>query len=96
MNENPLSKRAPRPPAPPSPRTLRVLLWLRLIFAALALAAFVGVWAITGALYAPWRIALGLLVAAPFLLMPDLLREGIAAAPPAAPSTAPPARDEGD
>ncbi len=59
-------------PPPPSERSLA---WVRLVFVVLALAALAGVWVITGALSLPWRIALAVLVAAPFLLMPDLLRD---------------------
>lgn len=65
-------------PPPPSERSLA---WLRLIFLLLALGALAGVWAITGALSLPWRIGLAVLVAAPFLLLPDLLRDKTAAPP---------------
>lgn len=65
-------------PPPPSEHSLAVL---RLVFALLGLSAFVGLWFITGALSLLWRIGLGLLVAAPFLLIPDLLRDKSVAPP---------------
>lgn len=71
----------PRPaPPPPSPQRL---LWMRLVFALLGLGAFVGVWALTSAsgLAAGWRIGIALLVAGPFLLIPDLLRDKSAPPP---------------
>lgn len=59
-------------PPPPSERSTAVL---RLIFGILGLVTFAGVWSITDTLGWPWRIALAVLVAAPFLVLPDLLRD---------------------
>ncbi|MFO7190305.1 MAG: hypothetical protein DIU74_011515 [Pseudomonadota bacterium] len=65
-------------PPPPSERSLMIM---RVVFALLGAAAFGGVWVITGTLAAPWRIGLCLLVSAPFLLIPDLLRDKSKAPP---------------
>jgi hypothetical protein len=78
MKEDPRDPQARYVPPPPSERSVA---WVRLVFIILALGALAGVWAITGALSLPWRIALAVLVAAPFLLMPDLLRDRTAAPP---------------
>jgi hypothetical protein len=48
---------------------------MRLIFGLLGLGTFAGVWSITDTLTWPWRAALAVLVAAPFLVLPDLLRD---------------------
>ena len=71
MSEDPRPDTSHVPP-PPSERLLAIM---RFVFAMLGLGAFVGVWSITGQLGTPWRIALAVLVAAPFLLIPDLLRD---------------------
>jgi hypothetical protein len=48
---------------------------MRLIFALLGVAAFFGVWTLTSALESWWRVVIALLVAGPFLIIPDLLRD---------------------
>lgn len=68
-------ERRPDPSYVPPPPSKRGLLIMRVVFAALGLAALIGVWSITAALATPWRLALSVLVAAPFLLIPDLLRD---------------------
>ena len=65
-------------PPPPSQRSTAIM---RLVFGVLGLAAFAGVWSITGALGWPWRIGLAVLIAAPFLVLPDLLRDKSTAPP---------------
>lgn len=71
MSEDDQPDSARIPPAP-SERSLMIM---RVVFAAIGLAALIGVWSITSALATPWRLVLSLLVAAPFLLIPDLLRD---------------------
>ncbi len=71
MDEDPRPDTSHIPP-PPSERVLAIM---RFVFAMLGLGALVGVWSITDQLGTPWRIALAVLVAAPFLLIPDLLRD---------------------
>ena len=78
---------APEPPRDegpayiPPPPTERSLLMMRFVFAMLALAVLCGVWFITAQLATGWRIAIAVLVAAPFLILPDLLRDKSKAPP---------------
>ena len=59
-------------PPPPSAKRLAIM---RFVFAALGLAAFYSVWLVTASLQTGWRLAISILVAAPFLVIPDLLRD---------------------
>lgn len=59
-------------PPPPSAKRLAIM---RFVFALLGLMAFYGVWLITDGLQTGWRFAIAVLVAAPFLVIPDLLRD---------------------
>src|SRR5690606_40467608 len=68
-------ERRPDPSYMPPPPSERAQLIMRVVFAVLGLAVLLGVWFITRDLATLWRIALSVLVAAPFLLIPDLLRD---------------------
>ena len=74
---DPQSEQRVIPVAPSEKR----LAWMRLVCALLGLAAFCGVWALTGSLGTWWRIGIGLLVAGPFLVIPDLVRDKSAPPP---------------
>lgn len=76
--EPPRDEETPYIPPPPNERSMLIM---RFVFAMLALAAFSGLWLITGALATGWRIAIGVLVSAPFLILPDLLRDKTKAPP---------------
>ena len=65
-------------PPPPSAHSLTIM---RFVFAMLALASFCGVWFLTAALASGWRFAIAMLVAAPFLFIPDLIRDKSAPPP---------------
>ncbi|HKO88094.1 MAG TPA: hypothetical protein VJU83_06190 [Burkholderiales bacterium] len=65
-------------PPPPSAKRLAIM---RFVFAALGLTAFYSVWLITDTLQTGWRFAISVLVAAPFLVIPDLLRDKSAPPP---------------
>jgi hypothetical protein len=64
-----MSDPVPKPP-PISDRTARKL---QNACIAIGMAAFAGVWALTGALDLVWRLVLAGLVASPILLLPKLL-----------------------
>ncbi len=59
-------------PPPPSAKSKATL---RFVCAALGLAVFAGVWFLTASLATGWRILFAVLVSAPLVLVPDLLRD---------------------
>jgi hypothetical protein len=48
---------------------------MRFVFGLLGIAAFIGVWSLTAGLPTVWRVVIAVLVASPFLVIPNLLRD---------------------
>ncbi len=72
MSEPEQQPREPQIPPPPSEKSKATL---RFICAALGLAVFAGVWLLTANLPTGWRLLFAVLVSAPLVLVPDLLRD---------------------
>lgn len=81
MSESQEPPRAAPPAYIPPPPSEAWRKRVRVIFAALALAAFAGMWVVTDGLALGWRIVLCALIAAPFLAPMDLLRDKSKAPP---------------